>query len=138
MLLNTKEKFIAAILITILAACIVTCGKLAFGQSPPIAYYTFDNVNPLAPTIGTTNIATSGTYAIGNNGLVGRFIDLTNANNQIQAGSYNIGGSNAFTVQMLFKFQHNTMFGAFQPMFSYQNIDASFEFPSIGFKGFFY
>lgn len=137
MLLNTKEKFIAAILITILAACIVTCGKLAFGQSPPIAYYTFDNVNPLAPTIGTTNIATSGTYAIGNNGLVGRFIDLTNANNQIQAGSYNIGGSNAFTVQMLFKFQHNTMFGAFQPMFSYQNIDASFEFPSIGFKGFF-
>jgi len=137
MWLNKKEKFYACVILTIIALCIGACAKLSFGQSTPIAYYTFDQTNPLSPTIGSANIATSGNYSIGTNGLVGRYLDLKNINNVVQAGAYNIGGASAFTVQMLFKFDYNTMYGAFQPMFSYQNVDASFEWPNIGFKGWF-
>lgn len=119
----------------ILIAIVLATVNLCRAQSPPVAYYTFDLANPLAPAVGATNVSAPGTYAIGTGGKVGKYLDISNGNNTVTAGAYNIGGSNAFTVQMLFKMTYNSQYGLFQPMFQYAGVDASFEYPNIGYKG---
>jgi len=135
MFAKIKENIIEIICVIILIAIVLATVNLCRAQSPPVAYYTFDLANPLAPAVGAANVSAPGTYAIGTGGKVGKYLDISNGNNTVTAGAYNIGGSNAFTVQMLFKMTYNSQYGLFQPMFQYAGVDASFEYPNIGYKG---
>lgn len=45
------------------------------GQTAPSVYYTFDEANPLSPTVGSTNLSGGGTYSVSSGGVVGKYLE---------------------------------------------------------------
>jgi len=87
-------------LLTATAVMLITA-VCALAQISPQVYYTFDQTNPLSPTIGSTNL-TGTTYSITSGGQVGKYVSLTRAVSQ-QLRGQSVPVTTGITVEFMFK-----------------------------------
>jgi len=99
----------------------------------PVCYYTFDLTNPLAPSVGTTNLSTSGSYRIASAGQVGKYIIL-NKNTSSLVNGQNIPITNQFTVEFQYYARDSFGYNRDQVMWSMGNNSFRFSYPNIKFS----
>ena len=102
------------------------------GQVSPQAYYTFDLANPLAPTIGSTNLTTTGTYSIGTSGQVGKYLIQNNSTAGLVRGA-TVPVSGAMTIEFIWKADYRFYDNRDPVLFTIGNINARFDYPNIKF-----
>lgn len=117
-------------LLTATAVMLITA-VCALAQINPQVYYTFDQTNPLAPTIGTTNL-TAGTYSIGSGGQVSKYVKLTRAVNQQMRGQ-SVPVTTGITVEFLFKAEDGWDENRDPILFWIGNMNVRFFWPNILF-----
>ena len=116
----------------LLTALIIIRAVSVLGQINPQVYYTFDLANPLAPTVGTTNITASGAYTVSAGGKVGKYISVNRAVNQTLTGQQ-VLVSNAVTVEFLWKPGDGWDENRDPVLFTIGNTTAKFIWPEIWF-----
>jgi hypothetical protein len=116
----------------LLAAVMIITAVSVLGQINPQVYYTFDLTNPLAPTVGTTNISAAGAYTTPSSGKVGKYISVNRAVNQTLTGQQ-VLVSNAVTVEFLWKPGDGWDENRDPILFTIGNTTAKFIWPEIWF-----
>lgn len=117
----------------ILTLLLIFISAMARSQTAPTVYYQFDEVNPMAPTIGATNLnPNGGVYQIPN-GPVGKYLAIeTNAATYLRGQNINAGG--AASVQMLFRKTYLMDAGDGCRLFTWGDLSASIKYPVIYFN----
>ena len=105
---------------------------LVCAQVSPQAYYTFDLSNPLTPTIGTTNITSTGAYGIATGGEVGKYLTMNNTTSKLVTGQ-SVPTSTGFTVEFLWKADYDFYDNRDPVLFTFGNQNARFNYPNILF-----
>ncbi len=118
-------------LLTATAVIIITA-VCALAQVTPQVYYTFDQTNPLSPTIGTTNLNPTGAYTINSGGQVGRYISINRAVNQSLIGQ-SVPVTTAVTIEFLWKASDGWDENRDPILFWHGNMAARFAYPNILF-----
>ena len=116
----------------LLTALIIIRAVSVLGQVNPQVYYTFDLANPLAPTVGSTNLSAGGAYTVNSGGKVGKYISVNRAVNQTLTGQQ-VPVSNAITVEFLWKPGDGWDENRDPVLFTIGNVTAKFIWPEIWF-----
>lgn len=122
------RKITALILVTAVMMITAVC---ALAQITPQVYYTFDQTNPLSPTIGTTNL-TGSSYSIASGGQVGKYLSLTRATNQQMMGQ-SVPVTTGITVEFMFYAGDGWDENRDPILFWIGNMNARFNWPNILF-----
>lgn len=125
-------KNIIQTLFTLTAVMIITA-VCALAQVNPVVYYTFDLANPLAPTIGTTNLSPTGTYDVNTGGQVEKYVTITRAVTQEIRGQA-MSASTGATVEFLWKAEHGWDQNRDPFLFYWGNMYARFWWPNLRFE----
>lgn len=118
-------------LLTATAVMIITA-VCALAQVNPQVYYTFDLANPLAPTVGTTNLNPTGAYTVNSGGQVGKYISVNRAVNQALIGQ-SVPVSTGVTIEFLWKASDGWDENRDPILFWHGNMAARFAYPNILF-----
>lgn len=108
------------------------CAYSLLAQVQPQVYYTFDNTNPLAPTIGTTNLTAQGTYTIRTGGPVGKYVNQNNTTSKTMTGQ-SVPSAGTIYVEMLFNADYQFSNNRDPVLFTIGNMSAKFIYPEIRF-----
>jgi len=106
-------------------------GICSFAQVAPQVYYTFDLGNPLAPTIGVTNLSGGGTYSIAP-GKVGNALLQNNSTSTLMNGQ-SVPSSQTIVVEFIFKADYQWSNNRDQQLFSIGSTSAKFIYPELRF-----
>lgn len=101
-------------------------------QVNPQVYYTFDLGNPLAPTIGTTNLTGGGTYDIAT-GQVGEALLQNNTTSTLMSGQA-VTAPSTIVVEFIFKADYAWGDNRDAQLFSIGTTSAKFIYPELRFS----
>lgn len=108
-------------------------GSNTQAQVNPDVYYTFDLVNPLAPTTGVTNITPTGAYTINAGGPVGEYVTINRVVNQ-ELRAQALTANTQVSIEFLWKAEHGWDENRDPHLFYWGDMYARFWWPNLRFE----